>query len=105
MRTSYSQSYVKSVQLLGIEVRKQARINGQSSVQWLTSRGFAWKETGYVEPDMQERSYPILNLGEVNAGHLAHYALSHFPLAGEYILTPEENETLYQAACQVVNKL
>lgn len=104
-KTIYSQSYVKSVQFLGIEVRKQARINEQSSVQWLTSRGFVWKETGYVEPDMQERSYPILNPDEISAGHLAHYALSHFPLAGEYILTPEENEALYQAACQVVNKL
>ena len=101
----YAQSYAKSVLLLGVEIHKQAKVNGQSSVQWLTSKGFSWKETGYVELDMQERDYPVPDFDEADVYPLAHYILSHFPLAGECILTSEESHSLYQAACQVVNKL
>lgn len=104
-RTIYAQSYMRDVGILGIEVRKHAKERNMSSIQWLTSQGFSWKETGYVEPDMRPQSCTPCQGKNAGALEIADSLFRRFPLVGEYCLTNEENEILYQAACDVVKKL
>lgn len=104
-RIIYSQSYMKDIGVLGIEVRRHARAQDMSSAQWLVTRGYTWKETGYVEPDMRPGSGTNTKQSDRNALEIADYLFKSFPLVGEYSLTKEENDTLYQAACNVVKKL
>ena len=54
------------------DVRKYAKAEGLSSAQWLTNRGFIWRETGYVESDMRIRNTHELS-PECSAFDLADY--------------------------------
>ncbi|MBQ6986636.1 MAG: DUF3801 domain-containing protein, partial [Oscillibacter sp.] len=64
----------------------------------------AWNEIGSVEPDMRERKARDRRDG-VNAFYIADYALGKYPLAGQYIPTPEEEALLYQRAQRAVEKI
>ena len=89
---------------LFVEIRRYARGTGVSSVQWLTDRGFIWKETGYVEPDMHnvDKCGPS---PDYTAFELADYVFRAYPLAGEYQLTDAEDALLYQSASETVKKV
>ena len=89
---------------LFVEIRRYARGTGVSSVQWLTDRGFIWKETGYVEPDMHnvDKCGPS---PDYTAFELADYVFRAYPLAGEYHLTDAEDALLYQSASETVKKV
>lgn len=89
---------------LFVEIRRYARGTGVSSVQWLTDRGFIWKETGYVEPDMHnvDKCGPS---PDYTAFALADYVFRAYPLAGEYQLTDAEDALLYQSASETVKKV
>ena len=89
---------------LFVEIRRYARGAGVSSVQWLTDRGFIWKETGYVEPDMHNGDTCGLS-PDYTAFELADYVLQTYPLAGEYHLTDAEDALLYQSASETVKKV
>lgn len=65
------------------DVRKYAKAEGLSSAQWLTNRGFIWRETGYVESDMRIRNTHELS-PECSAFDLADYVFRTYPLVGEY---------------------
>lgn len=89
---------------LFVEIRRYARCAGVSSVQWLTGKGFIWKETGYIEPDMHsgDTSGPS---PDYTAFALADYVFRAYPLAGEYHLTDAEDALLYQSASETVKKV
>lgn len=89
---------------LFVEIRRYARGTGVSSVQWLTDRGFIWKETGYVEPDMHnvDKCGPS---PDYTAFELADYVFRAYPLAGEYQLTDAEDALLYQSVSETVKKV
>ena len=89
---------------LFVEIRRYARGTGVSSVQWLTDRGFIWKETGYVEPDMHnvDKCGPS---PDYTAFELGDYVFRAYPLAGEYHLTDAEDALLYQSASETVKKV
>lgn len=70
---------------------------GQTPAQWLAARGLTWAETGYVEIDMRPRGKATAPNG-FTAFDLAHFVFRKYPLAGAYILTPEEDRLLYQAS-------
>ena len=89
---------------LFVEIRRYARGTGVSSVQWLTDRGFIWKETGYVEPDMHNVDKCGLST-DYTAFELADYVFRTYPLAGEYQLTDAEDALLYQSASETVKKV
>lgn len=89
---------------LFVEIRRYARGAGVSSVQWLTGRGFIWKETGYIEPDMHNGDTCGLS-PDYTAFELADYVLRTYPLAGEYHLTDAEDALLYQSASETVKKV
>ena len=86
------------------EIRRYARDAGISSVQWLTDRGFIWKETGYIEPDMHSGDKCELS-PDHTAFELADYVFRTYPLAGEYQLTNKEDALLYQSASETVKKV
>lgn len=86
------------------EIRRYARDAGISSVQWLTDRGFIWKETGYIEPDMHSGDKCELS-PDHTAFELADYVFRTYPLAGEYQLTNKEDALLYQSASDTVKKV
>ena len=86
------------------EIRRYARGAGVSSVQWLTDRGFIWKETGYIEPDMHNGDKCGLSTDHT-AFELADYVFRTYPLAGEYHLTDVEDTLLYQSASETVKKV
>lgn len=52
-KTIYPEDY-KRTRSLRAEVRRFARAEGKSSVQWLQDHGFAWREIGYLESDMRD---------------------------------------------------
>lgn len=89
---------------LFVEIRRYARGTGVSSVQWLTGRGFIWKETGYIEPDMHSGDKCGLS-PDPTAFELADYVFRTYPLAGEYQLTDAEDALLYQSASETVKKV
>ena len=70
---------------------------GQTPAQWLAERGLTWAETGYVEQDMRPRGKTNAPNG-FEAADLAHFIFRKYPLAGSYILTPEEDRLLYNAS-------
>ena len=80
---------------LFVEIRRYARGTGVSSVQWLTDRGFIWKETGYVEPDMHNVDKCGLST-DYTAFALADYV---------FHLTDAEDALLYQSASETVKKV
>ena len=86
------------------DVRKYAKTAGLSSVQWLTNKGFIWRETGYVESDMCIRDTNELS-PECSAFDLADYIFRKYPLVGEYHLSNNEDTILYQSASQTVKKV
>lgn len=100
----YNEEYRKKLGGVTIEVRRLSRAAGQSSVQWLAAHGFAWKETGYVEPDMLPREAEI-PAEPADAFALADGVFRKYPLAGEYVLTDGEAQLLYQSASQTVQKV
>ncbi len=51
----YADQYIQKSAEVHYKIYKCAKVEHMSSVKWLISRGFRWKETGYVEPDMQYR--------------------------------------------------
>ena len=102
-RIIYADLYLKRTGALSFEIYKQAKASQQSRPQWLSSKGFTWKETGYVEPDM--RFHEEKPLVDTDAYAIADYVFRTYPLAGEYILTEEETLLLYQSASQVVKKI
>ena len=89
---------------LFVEIRRYARGAGVSSVQWLTGRGFIWKETGYIEPDMHSGDKCGLS-PDPTAFELADYVFRAYPLAGEYHLTDAEDALLYQSASETVKQV
>ena len=89
---------------LFVEIRRYARGAGVSSVQWLTGRGFIWKETGYIEPDMHSGDKCGLS-PDPTAFALADYVFRAYPLAGEYHLTDAEDALLYQSASETVKQV
>lgn len=89
---------------LFVEIRRYARGAGVSSVQWLTGRGFIWKETGYIEPDMHSGD-TCGPSPDYTAFELADYVFRTYPLAGEYQLTDAEDALLYQSASETVKKV
>ena len=42
----YEEQYRKHTGALSFEIYKQAKTKQMSSIQWLTSNGFVWKNTG-----------------------------------------------------------
>lgn len=62
----FAEQYSKGRHLLTFGIYKQAKAEGLSSIQWLTSKGYLWKETGYVEPDMHIRD-AVLPSSDANA--------------------------------------
>lgn len=100
----YADQYLKQTGVLSLEIHKQAKASGQSRVQWLGELGFVWRETGYVEPDMCYGSCTRPEAG-TDPFSIADYVFRRFPLAGEAILTPEEDALLYRSASQTVKKL
>lgn len=80
-------------------VRRYSREQGLTREDWLERHGFAWKETGYVEPDMKEWE---AERGGDGAFDTADYVLRAFPLAGEYIPTATEARRLYEDASGIV---
>lgn len=89
---------------LFVEIRRYARCAGASSVQWLTGKGFIWKETGYIEPDMHSGD-TCGPSPDYTAFELADYVFRTYPLAGEYQLTDAEDALLYQSASETVKKV
>lgn len=85
-------------------IYQHAKAEGLSSVQWLTSRGFIWKETGYVEPDMAGKDVAV-PAGEITPFLLSDFILKRYPLIGEYHLSNQEDALLYQAARETVKKV
>ena len=100
----FADQYMKQTGLLSFEVHKIAKACGKTRAEWLSSHGFVWKETGYVEPDMRIRDVEAPVDG-TDAFRIADYVFRRFPLAGEDILTQEENQLLYQSANQTVKKI
>ena len=98
------QSRLSEYLTLFVEIRRYARGAGVSSVQWLTGRGFIWKETGYIEPDMHSGDKCELS-PDHTAFELADYVFRTYPLAGEYQLTNKEDALLYQSASETVKKV
>lgn len=101
----YDEEYLKKLGLaVTREIHRFFRSAGQTRIQWLAARGYTWKETGYVEPDMRFRDVEISDkLQDVFA--LADRVFRKYPLAGEYVLTDEEAQLLYQSASQTVQKV
>ena len=95
------QSRLSEYLSLFVEIRRYARGAGVSSVQWLTGRGFIWKETGYIEPDMHSGD-TCGPSPDYTAFELADYVFRTYPLAGEYQLTDAEDALLYQSASETV---
>lgn len=100
----FADQYLKQTGPLSYEVHKIAKAGGKTRAEWLSAHGFVWKETGYVEPDMCLRDVGAPTDGS-DAFRIADYVFRRFPLAGEYILTQEENLLLYQSANQTVKKI
>ena len=98
------QSRLSEYLSLFVEIRRYARGAGVSYVQWLTGRGFIWKETGYIEPDMHSGDKCGLS-PDPTAFELADYVFRTYPLAGEYQLTNKEDALLYQSASETVKKV
>ena len=98
------QSRLSEYLSLFVEIRRYARGAGVSSVQWLTDRGFIWKETGYIEPDMHSGDKCGLS-PDPTAFELADYVFRTYPLAGEYQLTNKEDALLYQCASETIKKV
>lgn len=98
----FAEQYLQISPMIASEVRKLAKSEGLTSAQWLTEKGFIWKATGYIEPDMsgQEGTAPQ----EIDAFSIADYVLRSYPLAGEYHPTDLEVELLYRSACETVKK-
>lgn len=100
----YNEEYRKKLGGVTIEIRRLGRAAGQSSVQWLAAHGFVWKETGYIEPDMLLREAQV-PAEPADAFALADGVFRKYPLAGEYVLTDDEANLLYQSASRTVQKV
>lgn len=100
----YNEEYRKKLGGVTIEIRRLGRAAGQSSVQWLAAHGFVWKETGYIEPDMLLREAQV-PAEPADAFALADGVFRKYPLAGEYVLTDDEANMLYQSASRTVQKV
>ena len=100
----YEEQYLKRTGALSFEVHKQAKASQMTRVQWLASNGFAWKDTGYVEPDLCYRD-AVKPIGDLDAFAIANYVFTRYPLAGEYVPTFAEDQLLYQSAKQTVQKV
>lgn len=100
----YEEQYLKRTGALSFEVHKQAKASQMTRVQWLASNGFAWKDTGYVEPDLCYRDV-AKPTGDLDAFAIANYVFTRYPLAGEYVPTFAEDQLLYQSAKQTVQKV
>lgn len=100
----YEEQYLKHTGALSFEIYKQAKASQMTRVQWLSSNGFVWKNTGYVEPDLRYRDI-TKPTGELDAFTVANYVFSKYPLAGEYVPSAAEDQLLYQSAKQTVQKV
>lgn len=100
----YEEQYRKHTGALSFEIYRQAKSHQMSSVQWLISSGFIWKNTGYVEPDLRHRDIAKPE-GSPDAFSIANYVFSRYPLAGEYVPSADEDRLLYQSAKQTVQKI
>lgn len=100
----YADQYLKKVGKLSFPIYKLAKAAGVGRVQWLEEHGFLWKETGYIEDDMELRQI-LLPKCPGDPTQLAAYVFERFPLAGQYRLDKAEEECVYQAASQIVRKI
>lgn len=99
----YAEEY-KEIGYSGYMIHKMAKENHQTSMQWLMTNGFRWKETGYVEGNMRYREISKPDAIK-NAFEIADYVFRHYPLAGEYIPSIEEEQLLYESAKNTVQKV
>ncbi len=86
------------------ELVSAAREQGMTNREWLVSRGFVWKETGYVEPDFAH-SQDMEPPAELDAFRIADYAFRVYPLAGELVLTPEQSSCVFDSAQGVFDQI
>lgn len=100
----YSDLYTQSISVVSYEIYRFAKAKRMSSIEWLISKGFIWKETGYVETDMQ-RGKAKATPQNRSVFALADYVFQNYPLAGEYHLSYEEDIILYQSASETVKKI
>lgn len=90
-------------ELMKMGVRPFARREGLSNVAWVTSKGYIWCETGYVEPDM---AYHVLDKRENGTSfELADWVFRSYPLAGTYQPSQEEMAQLFKSGTTIAQKL
>ncbi len=101
----YAEQYTQKLStVVNYGIYRCAKAMHMSSEEWLVSKGFLWKETGYIELDMQHReAVPASQNGR--AYNIANYVFQVYPLAGEYHLMDEEDTLLYQSASETVKKI
>lgn len=87
---------------LSMRVWKQAKAEGHTSQQWLQENGFLWKTVGYIESDMKTND---LEIESKDAFSLADSIFRHYPLAGEYVLSEEKSNIVFQSAQGIVQKI
>ena len=101
----YEEEYNKlGVSAVTYKIHNLSKAAGQTRVQWLSAQGYTWKAVGYVEPDMRPRNVEIPS-DPKDAFTLADGIFKKYPLAGEYVLTNQEAEMLYQSASHSVQKI
>lgn len=100
----YADQYLKKVKKLSFPIYKLAKAAGVGRERWLNDHGFIWKETGYIEADMEPRQVSPPKGPEDLTG-LAAFVFESYPLAGQYRLSKDEEESVYQAASQIVRKI
>ena len=88
--------------MVHLGVYQLAKEAGLSRTQWLEQHGFQWRETGFVEADMQERDREIVRTGAVE---LCDSILRKYPLVGQYEPSDEEFRMLLFAAEECVRKI
>lgn len=88
--------------MVHLGVYQLAKEAGLSRTQWLEQQGFQWRETGFVEADMQERDREIVRTGAVE---LCDSILRKYPLVGQYEPSDEEFRMLLFAAEECVRKI
>lgn len=83
-------------------VYSAAKGTGQTTSQWLQANGFIWRETGYVEADMQGFQS---EWNDKTAALLADSILRRYPLIGQYVWKPEEYDMVFSKAMECVRKM
>ena len=83
-------------------VFRLAKEAGTTPPQWLEKHGFQWRETGFVEADMQQSDREIVH---GDAVELSNSILRKYPLIGQYEPSEEEFDLLFTSATDCVRKI